>query len=320
MSPSNFFHHQKRNIYITWFYIIGFIVLFCSFGYAVDVWVMRKTQFPWATLTAALFSLITSYFSYVNGDQWILKIVDAKPISYQDPAYPLLINLCQEMSIASGIPRPKIYVIEDSAVNAFATGHSPKDAKIAITRGLVDVLDRNELQAVIAHEMAHIKNNDILLKMVVSVFVGALVFLSDWAKHTIRMGRYSHDIVNPDNNMRTSVSFGSIYIIAVGVYAFILGIFAWLIPILMKFMSMMLSHKREYLADATAVQMTRNPLALISALIKVADSPYLHSDIPRNISQLFIYEAMRSDHKQSHPPLYERVQRLEGMAYILGKK
>jgi heat shock protein HtpX len=316
MSRKDFFSQQKRNLSLTWIYLFSFFLMFCGFGYAVDLWILRTSSaIPWATLSAGFFSIVTSYISYCHGDAWILKAVHAHPIAYRDKDYFLLSNLIQEMSLASGIPRPKIYIIEDEAANAFATGHTPSDAKIALTRGLIERLNRQELQAVLAHEMAHIKNYDILLKMVVTVFVGAGVFLADWAKHTIHMGKYGKRFFTSHDDSLVGILLTIMYVLLVGVYAIGIALFAWLMPILLRFMNRLLSHKREYLADATAAQMTRNPLALAEALIKISDAPHLTTPIPRNVAHLFIYEAMREETSNTHPPLHQRILRLNEMGY-----
>lgn len=204
---------------------------------------------------ALLFSIITAWGSYYYSDKIVLASCKARPATKQEDLK--LVNILDALMVTTGLPKkPDLYVVEDDQPNAFATGRNPKHAIICVTTGLLEKLDYYELEGVIAHEMSHIKNYDILLSAVVSVFVGFIVMLSDIFSRTLFWGGLK-DNDNDDDSK------------ANGILMLIGLIFLILSPIFGTLMQLALSRKREFLADSTAIEFTRNPDGLISALQKL---------------------------------------------------
>jgi len=251
-------------------------------------------------------AFLISYFAYYAGANFILAVSGARPIQHKDD--PELFNVVEEMAIAAGIPMPKLYVIRDSAPNAFATGRDAKNGIVCITTGLRDKLTRDELQGVMAHEIAHIRNLDIRLMLLMAVLVGTVVMLADFF---LQMLRYS------GRGRSRGGKGGGVVMIVLIVVAVILAIIA---PILAQLIQLAVSRQREYLADASAVQFTRNPLGLAGALRKIDKDPELLEAANRGTAHLYIanpikkFEARASSMFASHPPIKERINRLEALA------
>lgn len=253
-----------------------------------------------SVLIALIFSVTSAYVSYYNSDKIILSMNGARPANQQEDR--LLNDILDNLCIASGLPRPKLYVIESSAPNAFATGRNPENAVICFTTGLIEKLDKYELEGVMAHELSHIKNYDILLSTVVSVFVGLIVMLADIF---LRVGfRRSND----ENKS------GSIMMI-VGLIAVILS------PIFSTLMQLALSRKREYLADSTAIEITRNPKGLIDALKKISGDRNPLETANKATAHMYIINPLKaakgekvSELFSTHPPIEKRVERLENIS------
>src|SRR3989304_1075398 len=186
---TDLYTQQNNNRRATAWLIGGFIVLTTFLGLGVDVFYLGfESGIPVATSVALTFSAANGFFSFYKGDSLILASLRAIPLDFTDHEHKKLHNVVTEMAIASGLPMPKIYVIMDPAPNAFATGRDPEHALIGVTQGLLTTMSREELQGVVAHEMGHIKNYDIRLMMVVTVLLGTIVLLSDWARRTLRYG------------------------------------------------------------------------------------------------------------------------------------
>ncbi len=254
---------------------------------------------------ALLFAAIQVLVLLTMGDSIALLAAGAKEVSHAEE--PVLYNVVEEMSIAAGIPMPRVFVIETDSMNAFATGMSPQRAAVAVTRGLMRRLNRDELQGVIAHEMSHIRFYDIRLSIVVAVMVGAIVMLSDmflrWAFWF--GGRGS----SRDRGQGQAV----IMLIAI--------VFAILAPIFAMLLQFAVSRRREYLADAGAAELTRYPAGLASALRKLAYSNKPFKEAGKAFSHLYIVNPLKPATKLSsafatHPPIEERIKRLEQMALI----
>lgn len=244
-----------------------------------------------------------SLVSFYTGDKVILSSVGAKEISRSE--YPMLYNIVEELRIASGLPMPKVYVVPDPSPNAFATGRNPENAKIAVNEGLLKILNREELQGVIAHELSHVKNYDIMFATFVSVLLGMIIILSAVFRRTLWFGGRGRD----------RDSGGA------GVIIFIVGlILAILAPIAAKLIQLALSRSREYLADASAALMTRNPLGLANALKKLSDVKLVSRTANDAVSPLYIAEPFKGINVKTlfstHPPIEERIKRLEEMAYV----
>jgi heat shock protein HtpX len=248
-------------------------------------------------------------FSYFFGGSVITAISGARAIAKADD--PELVNVVEEMAIAAGVPVPKIYIIDDLSPNAFASGRDPQHALVAITSGLRSKLTRDELQAVIAHEVAHIKNYDIRLMMLVAVFAGIIVLMADFFMRSLRFRsrpRYS-------SSSGESKGGGAAVVVFL-VIGFILALVA---PLLARILQFAVSREREYLADATAVQLARNPLALVSALKKISSDPEELEADNRATEHLYIINPdpnvrLKNPNRDSifatHPPLIKRINRL----------
>ena len=268
---------------------------------------------PLFTVIALLFAVIFSYSGYRYGDKLVLASTHAMPLDLNDTKQRQWQNIIEEMSIAAGIPLPKTYIINDPDPNAFATGRNPENSSLAVTRGLLDVLNRDELGGVAAHEMSHIKNFDIRVMLMMAVFVGSIALLSDWARRSVFYGRRQRGSSRGSGN-------AALIILAIWLVTVILA------PLLSQFMAMFVSRKREYLADASGAELTRNPLALASALAKI-DS---RSEPTRSINQgtahlcicdpkghpMGVKEGWAAELFATHPPIDRRIEALKQMAYM----
>ncbi|HSG29641.1 MAG TPA: M48 family metallopeptidase [Candidatus Krumholzibacterium sp.] len=245
---------------------------------------------------------VSALISYFGGGGMILGISRAKKIEKKD--LPQLFNVVEELSIAAGIPMPSIYIIDDSAPNAFATGRDPEHASVAITTGLIEKLDRDELQGVMAHELSHVQNRDILFSMMVGVMVGSIVLISDFFLRSVFWG---------GGRRRSKDKGGGGFMIII---ALVLAILA---PIFARVMQMAISRQREYLADASAAQMTRYPRGLASALKKIAGDREVLEAANRATQHLYIVNPIKPFEKRAkslfstHPPIDERIERLMQM-------
>ena len=252
---------------------------------------------PFSAIIALVFAAITSFASYYNSDKIILSLNGARPATEEQDK--LLSTVLDNLCIASGLPRPKLYVIEDSAPNAFATGRNPEHAVICVTTGLLDKMNKYELEGVIAHELAHIRNYDILLSTVVTVFVGFVVILSD------SLSRFAF------NHSRDSESKSS------GIVAIVAIIFLILSPIFATLMQLAISRKREFLADSTAIEFTRNPDGLRSALIKLTEDKEPLEAANKSTAHMYIVNPLKGKDLaglfSTHPPLEKRIERLNNI-------
>ena len=286
-----------KNTRLTWIYITGFLIFVIAVGY-VFAGAMRNSLILYI---AVAFSIIISFISYWWSDKIVLTMSKAKPVTHDNAKeiYHLVENLC----ITAGLPVPKIYIIEDSAPNAFATGRNPEHGVICLTTGIIDKLEKSELEGVIAHELSHIGNKDILLSTVVVVMVGFVTLLADWFRNwTIFGGRRSNDNEN-----------GQMQLILM-IVAIVLSILA---PIAALLMQLAISRKREFLADADGVLLTRYPEGLARALEKISADPQPLKEANRATAHLFIANPFRgkkvSKLFMTHPPIEERVKLLRGM-------
>jgi len=277
--------------------IIAFIVLISALGWFFGLLLTGYGDF--GLIAAVLISIIFVLINYYNGDKLILKISHAREPTKQENAY--LINVVEELAIAAGLPTPKIYIIDDSAPNAFATGRDPQHASIAVTSGLLKKLNRLELEGVIAHEMSHVKNYDIRLMMLASVLVGVIVLLSDVMIRSFLWGAGS----------RRDKKGGVLVIIIALLLAILSPLFAYLLQF-------SLSRKREFLADANAALLTRYPEGLASALEKISKDKDDLEVANRGTEPLYIVTPHNLKGRfgklfSTHPPVEERIRRLRSM-------
>ncbi len=252
--------------------------------------------------TALAIAIVMAFFSYYSGRSMVLRMSGAKLIEHGDD--PELYNVVEEMAIASAVALPPVYLIEDTAMNAFATGRDPEHAALAITRGLRETLTRDELQAVIAHEMSHVRHYDIRLAMLLATLVGLVVLVCDSLPRTLRRaGRRS----------RGRSGGGAILILAIAL--------AIIAPFFAKFIQLAASRQREYMADAGAVELTRNPEAMILALKRLGGDKEVLEAANRATAHMYIvqpikkWEARAKGMFATHPSIDDRVRRIE----LLGK-
>lgn len=252
---------------------------------------------------ALIISGVTSFTSYYWSDKVVLAMSGARPANpKQDFNF---FTVAENIAIAAGIPKPKLYVIDDQALNAFATGRDPEHAVVVATSGILQVLSRRELEGVIAHEMSHIKNFDVRLMAVVSVLVGVIAFMADIFMRNMWWGRRSRD--NDDRS-------GAIFM----VFGIVLAIIS---PIVATLIQLAVSRKREYLADASGALLTRNPDALADALIKISGDPHILHTASNATAHLFIENPFKGKNRgawfaslfNTHPPVEERIKILRAM-------
>ena len=257
---------------------------------------------------ALIFSIASAWGSYYYSDKIVLSVNKARPATKEEDQK--LVNILDSLMISSGLQnKPRLYVVEDPQPNAFATGRNPENAVICVTTGLLEKLDYYELEGVIAHEMSHIKNYDIRLSCVVSVMVGFIVMLSDMFSRVLFWGGLDRD------NDSDSKANGILMIIGL--------IFLILSPIFGSLMQLALSRKREFLADATAVEFTRNPDGLISALEKLENDPNQLKTANSATANMYIVNPFKKDTKESkkkttsiwstHPSTEDRIEALRNL-------
>jgi heat shock protein HtpX len=254
-------------------------------------------------VVATVVSTVMTLVGYFKGDAVALAASGAKPI--ERTQMPDLYNLVENLSIAAGMPMPKVYAIDDPSPNAFATGRDPEHASIVVTTGLMRILDRGELEGVLAHELSHIKNYDIRVMTLVVVLVGSIMLLSDWAMRTFLYGRRGRD--------RGGEASGILFLVGI--------VLAILSPLLAELIKLAVSRSREYLADASGALLTRYPDGLANALEKIAriDQPLRQAN--HATAHLFLANPFdpHVTHKRferwfsTHPPILERVAKLRAM-------
>ncbi|MEW5693883.1 MAG: M48 family metallopeptidase [Candidatus Hydrogenedentota bacterium] len=279
-------------------FVIGYLFGEVFIGYGGGIFGLFIAFILW------IFLILTSYF---GGDNIFLAISGAREIQKKD--HPILFNIVEEMTIAAGLPKvPRVFIIDDDAPNAFATGRTREVAAVAVTSGLLERLNRDELQGVIAHELAHINNRDTLYMIMVGVMMGAIVLLADIGVRSLFYG---------GRRSRSSRSGGGQAELVIFLIAIILMILA---PIIAQLIYFAISRKREYLADASAAVFTRYPEGLASALEKISNSSLKLSSATKATAPMYIVNplAMKnnkiSDLTSTHPPISERVKILRSMA------
>ena len=333
----NIYEQQVRNTRLTNVLIAFFVLYFFILGYGTDFFLFKTDAFgifhrhwigfPWATAVAVLLASVYAGYSYYRADELILHSVNLDRVWEEIPKEELvqrmwlednannqLVHVVQEMSIAAGIPIPAIYVIRDRDPNAFATGRDPYHASLAVTEGLLKTLSREELQAVVAHELAHIRNRDTRLMMMIAALTAGNILLARYAQ---ARG------LTMVSRLRIAGGLALFFILWVGMVI--------VTPLFTRFLSMAISRQREYQADVEACLMTRNPETLMRALQKVDDYMGQTRSFSIAISHLCITDPMGRYFQVeeegffrrwfvTHPPIIRRLAALREMALILGSK
>lgn len=313
--PTTFFREIDRNRRNSVLLVIVVIVLLGVLGGAIGY----ATGFGWGGVAAAVvIAGLMSVGSYYAGDALVLASSGAQEIDLANPpdGYRQLVNVVTEMTLASGLPMPRVHVIPDSAPNAFATGRDPKHASVAATTGLLEKLDREELQGVMAHELSHVGNYDIRFTLLVGVLVGAIALLSDWF---LRFTFWGGGRGSRSDNDRGGGGGGAAAILMIA--ALILAVIA---PIIGRMVQLAVSRSRESLADVSAVDLTRNPLGLARALQRISADPDVLEVANRATQHLYIVNPIKPFEKRAsslwdtHPPVAERIRNLEIIAGQMG--
>ena len=312
-ATTDFVAAQKENRRNTLLLLVALTALAALVGYLIgwileaegssDVPAVSALGVGAAGLLAAV-SVVWSLISLAVGDRMVLAMAGARQIEKEDA--PQLYNVVEEMAIASGVPMPRVMVLETEALNAFATGNRVGGGTIAVTRGLLNTLSRDELQGVVAHEMAHLANLDTRYMVVVGVTVGLIALVCDMSLRTLNWG----------STQRRSDSKGSS---GGGILIIVLLVVAILAPLAAKAVQMAVSRQREYLADATSVQFTRNPNGLISALGKLGEKAAPFPGVSRATQHLFIVNPIHEFTSKTpallatHPDIQDRIARLRNL-------
>ncbi len=295
------YNHSDANKRKTWFLFSGFFVFAILIGYIFSI-AMDSFSILFIVI---IFSIISALVAYWYSDKIVLKMSNAKKLEFEDnkELYRLVENLCMSL----GMPVPKIYIINDPAPNAFATGRNPKNGVIAFTTGLLDRLEKSELEGVIAHELSHIRNYDILIATMTTVLVGTIVLLADLFR---RWAFFS------GGRSRDNKGQGQIIIIIVAL------VFSIIAPLFAYMMQFAISRKREFLADADGALLTRYPDGLAMALEKISRDPHKLKAVNRATAHLYIYSPLKDKGNKkgffakafmTHPPVEERIAALKGI-------
>lgn len=291
--------HQDHNIRKTWLLMVGFFMVVAGLGYLFSF----IYNSPGIFYGAIIFSILMNIFSYWFSDKIVIATTGARPVSREE--HRELWNIVENLAITAGLPMPRVYIVDDPAPNAFATGRNKEHAVVAVTTGLLGILDRSELEGVIAHELSHVGNRDMLVSTVAVVLVGVVTLLSDFFLRMAGFGRHGGD---GDRKVHPAV-----LVIAV--------ILAILSPIIATLMQLAISRKREFLADASGVLLTRYPDGLASALKKIGEYSAPMRRANHATAHLFLSNPFGSEKKgtgfltklfMTHPPIEERIKALRG--------
>jgi len=292
--------HADSNIRKTWFLIFFFLIFIIALGWLFSY----LLNSPVLLIIAIILSIIMSVSSYWHSDKIVLSMTKAKLIEKKDN--PELYRLVENLCISAGLSLPKIYIIDEAQPNAFATGRDPEHAVIAVTKGLLQKLERVELEGVIAHELSHIGNRDMLLQTVVVILVGIVAMVSNWFLRISFLGR---------GGRRDSRGSGGAILLIIGLGAAILA------PIAATLLRLSISRKREFLADANGALLTRYPEGLARALEKISADPNPMKKPSNSTAHLFISSPFKGKQSRSwftklfltHPPIEQRIKNLRGM-------
>jgi heat shock protein HtpX len=302
----NTFYQQiaanRRNSFLMALFVV---VLLGLLGFAIGyVFFGTAAGGLFTTLGAVGLGAVSGIGTYFAGDKLVLAVSGARPVT--EEMAPQLLNVVRELSIAANIPMPAVYIVDDTAPNAFATGRDPAHSSIAVTTGLLEKLDREELQGVIGHELSHVRNLDIRFSLIVGVMVGAIAILADFFLRFTFWGGVSGR--SRDRDSGGGGAQAVVFVIAIAL--------AVLAPIISRFIQLAVNRQREYLADASAVELTRNPYGLEGALAKIGGDQEVLEVANRGTQHMYFtnpikkFEARSSGLMSTHPPILDRINRL----------
>lgn len=298
--------HVSGNVFKTWLIMFFFSVFFIGVIYVIGrAWFGTELGGLGILGVALIMTGVMNFISYFYSDKIVLAASGAKQIDEKSDKelYRIVENLC----LAAGLPTPKIYIIEDSAPNAFATGRDPKHAAIAFTSGILEKLNKQELEGVTAHELSHVGNRDTLVMTVVSVLVGTIALVTDWYLRSLWFGGNNRDSENNKNNT---------------IFMVLALVAAILAPIIATLIQLAVSRRREYLADASGVLLTRYPAGLANALKKISGDQEPLEVANRGTAHLYIVNPLKGQQAvgwfanlfNTHPPIQDRIKALEEMS------
>jgi heat shock protein HtpX len=319
---TDFWALERTNRRETALLVAVFIALFTALGFGLDFLAgnLRVVNghlvgAPVLTIIALIVGIVQAMVSYYGGASLVLASVHARLLKPDTSKHQMVLDVVHEMALAARMPVPAAYVMDDPSPNAFATGRDPNHSVICVTQGLIDEMDREELQGVLGHEMAHIRDYDIRTMMMIAVLVGGVAMLADFVYRWMWFGGFGIQSDDSDND-----SGGGNAGALIGIAVFILAAVA---PIFAQLIAMAVSRQREYLADASSVEFTRNPRALLRALEKIAATESPLKNASRGTAHLFMVNPLESagDDREdflsnlfsTHPPLSRRIARLRAL-------
>ena len=329
----NLQEQQAKNRRQTMAWMAVFVLFFAWLGFGGDLAAYFLTMDAqgvshhtvwWGGFVVTGIGALVTWRAFTNGPKRVLQVNGARLV--EEPATPQerqLVNVVEEMAIAAGLPKPRVYMVDDPDPNAFATGHGPEDSAIAVTSGLLEKVNREELQAVVGHEMGHVRNLDVRLMTTVAALVGFVVLASEGMRRFLGWG-------GDGGLFRRGRGKGGGATAAIGLVILVLWIITLILaPLIMRLMAMAVSRNREYLADATGAELTRNPGALASALQKIDAAVEPTKSINKSAAHLCITDPLGRavNNKEgrlanlfgTHPPMVMRITRLKGMAFQQAK-
>jgi heat shock protein HtpX len=311
VAAETFFAQQAANRRNSVLLMLSVVLLLAALGLTIGFGLTGDPVASGAiTIGAVVLGTLFALGSYFSGDKIVLAASHARAVTEEEA--PELYHVIEELAIAADLPMPKVYVIDDSAPNAFATGRDPQHASVAITSGLLDKLNREELQGVFGHELSHVRNYDIRFALLVGVMVGSIALLADmFLRYTFWFGG-----PGGGRGRRNDRQGGSPWQAVAAVLAIVLAILA---PIIARLVQLSISRQREYLADASSVEITRDPAGLERALQKIAMDQEVLEVANRATSHLYIvnpvkkFEARSRGLFSTHPPIVDRINRLRAL-------
>ena len=287
----------------TWVLLIVFFLLLAIVGYAVGFLFMNSGI--WGVTVAMIIGLIYALTMIFQSTEIVMSMNGAREVDRNEE--PVLYHVVEDMAMVAQIPMPRVYVIDDQGLNAFATGSNPQNAAVAATSGLLDIMNREELEAVIGHEVSHIRNYDIRISTIAVALASAITLLSSMAGRMMWWGGASRSRRNSDRD-----SGGlEVIMLVISLLAIVLA------PLAATIVQLAISRQREFLADASSVELTRNPQGMINALLKLENSQPMTHHVDDASSALYINDPQKRGFLKklfyTHPPISERIERLKNM-------